>query len=365
VVDHKIKVDEKAVSTDYTRKAREKTSFVTAPTNTNINTTKPEKILIKDFLYIDSIKGKNLEINSCYEMSYENAKFYVFLCNIGKFSWDNIEGYHVPYILRVINGVRFKYIPVRMAETHLLKNYLNFFHADMFTCTSIKSYFISDHEAKLLNEINKYSDYAYGKYTFKAGKDLIVTLEDAQELYTFMDECYKKLLCQNIPGHNDKCGFIQINSEPAVPYCIKDGKQFLPIFYFEGSTESLMSLAVKLENWELAYLKFCFKVQGIKNELFNSDSCETIDLDSIKRCYSSESSFQQYWPSILADTCLVANQNSNHVNLSGVWVRPPLEVVHNENTIPRPLIEPAALITQSIPKIQNTYQNGWPANKLV
>jgi len=290
---------------------------------------------------------------------------------IGKFGWELFEGYYVPYIKRLVNGEHLKFVSVCMAEFQLLKNGLNYLHADMYTCTSVKSYFISDHEAQLLNLINKNAEYAYRKIPFVAGKDLVVTLEDAQEFYTFMEVCFKKLQCKITPGHNDKCGFIRINSESVVPYCTKDGKKFVPMFYFEGGIGRLRSQAVKLENWNLAYLKFCCKVQGIKTEFFDRDSCFANDLDIVKTYFPTESSFQEYWPSQLIDTHLLTNQQSNHVIPSGVWIKAPLEVLHDEHTIPSSLIEPAPqsipprVFTQSIPQIQNTHRNGWPANKLV
>eukprot|EP00102_Acyrthosiphon_pisum_P026104 XP_016663314.1 PREDICTED: uncharacterized protein LOC103310545 [Acyrthosiphon pisum] len=310
--------------------SEKRASFVdapTAPTMTNTNTAKRE--------------GKNC-----------------------KFAWQYFEGYYVPYIIRVINGEHLKFVSVRMAETHLLKDYLKCLHPDIYTCLSIKSYFITDDEAKVLNEINQHSDGVYAKDKFIAGKDHIVTLDDVQEFYTFMDVCLEKIQCKITPGRINKCGFVRINSESAVPYCTKDGQQFLPLFYFEGSTENVMPLAVTLDNWNLAYLKFCCKVQGIKAELYNSDSVESIDLDSIKSCYSSESFFEDYWPSRLVDTHLLIDQQSNHVHTSGAWIRAPIEVKQDKNIIPGALIEPAPPITQSIPKIQNTYRNGWPANKL-
>jgi len=64
----------------YINRAGKRTTFCNAPPKTNNNTTKVDDIILKDSVYIDSIKGKNLGTNSYYEMSYENAKLYVLLC---------------------------------------------------------------------------------------------------------------------------------------------------------------------------------------------------------------------------------------------------------------------------------------------
>ncbi|CAI6347618.1 unnamed protein product [Macrosiphum euphorbiae] len=283
----------------------------------------------------------------------------------GRFSWKFIAGHHIPYIIRVVNTEQLKFVSVRMAETQLLSNYLHYLHADIYTCTSVRSHFITESEAKLLNDINqKHADCIYGKEVFFAGKDYIVRLEDVHEFYMFIEVCYKKLLCNVTPGRREKCGFIRINSESVVPYCIKDDQKYVPLFYFEGETENLKHRAVKLENWNLAYLKFCCKVQGIRNELFASDSCTVTSLDDIKNYFPPETNFEEYWPAKVVDTQLLTNQKSTHVNPPGAWIRAPPEVVPAENTIPHNLTAPGPL-PASVPILMNTYQNGWPANQMV
>ncbi|XP_016661078.1 uncharacterized protein LOC107884108 [Acyrthosiphon pisum] len=283
----------------------------------------------------------------------------------GKFSWKYIGGYHIPYIVRVINGEHLKLVAVRIAENQLLGKYINYLHADnMYKCTSINSYLISNYEANLLNEINqKHANCFYGPEMFVAKIDVMVTLEDVQEFYTFMDVCYKTLVCNITSGHNDNFGFIRINSESIVPYCTNDGKKYVPIFYFECETEYVMSLAVKLENWNLAYVKFCCKVlQGLKNEFFDSVTWEMLNLDHIKNLYSPETNFEEYWPNMENIQCII-NQSSNRVNQPGAWFREP--EVPSENNIPHALIELAPLVPHSIPEDKNTHQNGWPANQMI
>lgn len=298
--------------------------------------------------------------------------------NIGHFGWKSIGGCNVPYIIRVISGEHLNYVSVRIAESQLLSNYLNYLHANIYTCTSVRSHFISESEAKLLNEINiKHSDQIYGKEQFQAGKDYIVRMEDVQEFYTFIEICYKKLLCNITPGRKEKCGFIRINSESVVPYCVKDDQKYVPLFYFEGETDNLKHRAVTLENWNLAYLKFCCKVQGIRNELFASDSCAVTSLDDIKNYFPPETNFEEYWPAKVVDTQLLTNQKSTHVNPPGAWIRaPPAVLPAQENilshsSLPSPapasaVVQPPAVVPPpSMPLSNNTYQNGWPANQMV
>ncbi|XP_029345760.1 uncharacterized protein LOC115034126 [Acyrthosiphon pisum] len=322
----------------YINRAGREVTLTNAPITTN-NTQKNQDKLPKDCEDVESIKGR--------------------------FSWKLIAGYHVPYIVRVINGEQLKFVSVRMAETQLLSNYLHYLHEDIYTCTSVRGYFITESEAKLLNNINKkHADHIYGKKVFFAGKDYVVRLEDVEEFYTFIEVCYKKLQCNITPGQREKCGFIRINSEFVVPYCIKDNQKYVPLFYFKGETDNLRHRAVQLKNWNLAYLKFCSKVQLIRNVLFASDSCTVASLDDIKNYYPPETNFEEYWPAKLVDTQLLINPKSTHVNPPGSWIRAPPEVGPAENTIAHTSTAPASL-PPSMPVMMNTYQNEWPANQMV
>jgi len=293
--------------------------------------------------------------------------FYVlfYIAHIGRFGWKLVDVYHIPYIIRVINGVKLQFVSVRMVETQLLSEYLHYLHANMYTCTSVRSYFITDSEAALLNDINNFhSDFAFGSAIFFARKDYIVLLEDAQEFYTFIDVCYKVLLSNDNTGRKKKCGYILFNFESVLPYAIKDDKKYIPLFCFESETKNLQHLTVKLENWNLAYLKFSCKLQGIINdEFFASDSCTVTRLDDIKKYFPPDTNFEEYWPAKVVDTYLLTNQKSTHVSSSSAWIRAPPEVVPPKNTISHTL--PAPVIPQSMPMIMNTYQNRCPPNQMV
>jgi len=206
-------------------------------------------------------------------------------------------------------------------------------------------------------------DHLYGKEMFHSGKDYIVRVEDFREFYSFIGTCYKKLKYNVTPDRKNKCGFIRINSQSVVPYCTNDGKICVPLFYFEGETENLKHHAVKLENWNLAYLKFCCKVQGIRNELFASDSCKVTSLDNIKNYFPPGTKFDEYWPSKVIDSPHLTNQ-STHVHPPGSWIIVPPEVVSAENTLPHTLTAQTPEIQQSMPVTTN-YQNECPTNQMV
>lgn len=284
----------------------------------------------------------------------------------GRFGWTSFDECHIPYIFRAGE----KYCAVRILESKLLNKYLSFLHSDIYSCTCIRSYYITDAESKLFNEINiKHCDNQFGRDQFTC-KDLVVRLSDAKEFYTFLDVCYTKLTAGTSPsvssgGHNkaEKCGFIRINKESVVPYTVKDGLQYVPLFYFEGETENLKLKAEKLEGWDLSYLKFCCKVQGIRNELFASETCSVISLSDIKSYFPPGTGFEDYWPNKVMDSQLLVSSKGG--GAGGGWTRqPPTPPVsktssvqnntskasHNARTGPLQTILPRGTSATSVPQ---------------
>ncbi|XP_028164058.1 uncharacterized protein LOC114355413 isoform X2 [Ostrinia furnacalis] len=235
----------------------------------------------------------------------------------GHFGWDMLGKCHIPYIYR--SGE--KYVAVRMVEIKLLNKYLNYLHADIYSCTCIRSYYITEVESRLLNEINnRHCDGQFGREPFTQ-KDLVVRLMDAYEFYNFLDVCYNKLL-RGTTNNKDKCGFIRINKESVVPYTVRDNQKFVPLFYFEGETDNLKLKADQLKGWDLSYLKFCCKVQGIRNELFASETCSVISLSDIKSYFPPGTEFEEYWPNKVVDSQLLISAKGS-VAGGGQWTRAP------------------------------------------
>ena len=113
----------------------------------------------------------------------------------------------------------------------------------------------------MLNEINiRHCERQFGKEMFST-KDLVVRITDAQEFYDFLEMCYNKLVKKQ-SNVNDRCGFFRINGESVVPYTSKDNTKFVPLFYFEGETDSLKQKSSAIDGWHLAYLKFCCKCRA-------------------------------------------------------------------------------------------------------
>lgn len=249
----------------------------------------------------------------------------------GRFGWFTLGKNHIPFILRTSE----RYVSVRMLELKVLQKYLTFLHQDVYNCTSIRSFYITDLEARVLNEINiRHCDYQFGKEQYTV-RDLIVRLTDSVEFYNFLEVCYNKL----VNGSNNpigRCGFIRINKESVVPYTVYNLEKYVPLFYFEGETENLKTKADQLEGWDLAYLKFCCKVQGIRNELFASDSCAVISLHDIKNYFPPGTLFEDYWPSKVVDNHLLINRKN--LPPAGQWTRQPQFVPTRPPPSPKPTV---------------------------
>lgn len=216
----------------------------------------------------------------------------------GLFGWTTLEGVHIPFILRQ----KEKFTAVRIIERTLLKRYLQALPKDVYSCTYIKSYFITDNEAKLLNEINlKHCDRQYGHELFSP-KDLVVHLSDVEQLYEFLSTCYHKLACP-LPsadgkgggGKEDRCGIFRVNGS-IVPYVRRNGTKFVPLSLFDGGEDdsegrTLDSKAETLEPWEASYLRFCCKMAGIEHELLKSPCAAVPAADAFR-----VSSVEEWWP---------------------------------------------------------------------
>lgn len=240
----------------------------------------------------------------------------------GRFGWGEFEKNPIPYILRVSGEKTEKYTSVRMVERKLLNKFLSVLPTEVNSCHCIRSYYITDSEAKLLNEINiKHTDLHFGKEAFTT-KDLVVKIAEAKEFYGFLDLCYKKLVLKK-SNASDKCGFFRINRESVVPYTVKDTIKYVPLFYFEGETDHLKLKSDSVDSWDLAYLKFCCKVQGIRNELFAADTCRVVALEEIKGHFPSGTTFEDYWP---AKGSIEPVHHSQRVS-AGNWTQKPVSVV--------------------------------------
>jgi len=185
---------------------------------------------------------------------------------------------------------------------------------------------ITDLEAKILNDINK-KHYGMDSQLF-AGKDYIVLLEEFFSMFSFLDKCYSKLVSNNASKYKHKCGFSYVDSVCVVPYCAVGDQKYLPLFCFEGDTDTLIERTVNFIDLNLAYLKFCCNVLGVRDELFDKDILAVVDFDHVKNSLPPETDFNYLWPSMLTDSFLITCKKSMHQNPPGSWFKVLPEVVN-------------------------------------
>ncbi|XP_005094503.1 uncharacterized protein LOC101846802 [Aplysia californica] len=147
----------------------------------------------------------------------------------GIFGWETIDGTSIPYILR--KGKKF--VSVRIVERKLLSKYPNTFPDELGKKDPLISYFITEAEATLLNEINTaHCDYEYGRNPFTV-KDLIVNLSEFGEFFKIVKKTFPADILAKIshessevvtsevkPDLSEFCGWIQINNTVS-PYILR------------------------------------------------------------------------------------------------------------------------------------------------
>lgn len=200
---------------------------------------------------------------------------------------------------------------VKIVETRVYRKYESWLHKDIYCCAKIKCWRMSQVEIKLFNEINfVHSDGQFSKQPFN-DSDIIIKLEDATSFYDFIMECCNKLL--NKPSTmTSPCGFIRINRESVVPYTLVGDKKYMPLFYFEGEIDNIKSDTIQITGWELSYLKFCCKVQGIRSELYDFEYISVICLDEIKKYFPANTEFEDFWPTKITESLLLNKPNQSH-----------------------------------------------------
>jgi len=209
----------------------------------------------------------------------------------GRFGWCEVAGVYLPVIYRSCNE---SFFSIRMVEKILLNKLLLTLPVEVYTCSIMYSFRVTEAEFKLLSEINAlHCDYKFGRERFNA-EDLLVKKDDMIEFYKFLDLCHRKMIMKK-STEKDRCGFIRIGGTSDVPYTQVEGVKFLPSFYFEGELDH--SKCVSLSGWDWSYLRFCCKVQGVKDELITGEVCEAVALQELRLYFAPGTSFVEYWPS--------------------------------------------------------------------
>ena len=234
----------------------------------------------------------------------------------GRFGWTQINSVSIPHLYRGLE----EYCAVRMVENQLLRRYLIYLPREITTLILVPSYFISQQEADLLNEINKTHCAAqFGKNPFTP-QDLVVKLQDVQSFHSFLRTCFKKLVNKH-HYHSKYCGFLRVDGQGIVPYTVKDTIKYIPLFYFHDETEILKKQTIVISNWELAYLKFCCKIQGIRKELLDTYTCYVVSLEVVRQHLPNKTLFEEWWPQRTSE--VIKLSSTSHPPIKYLSLLPP------------------------------------------
>lgn len=187
----------------------------------------------------------------------------------GQFGWERInQDEAVPVIVRS-NDVR--YSPVRIVETEIIKKF-EVLPQNVFQCITLKSFYLTSTEAKLLNNINfNHCNNRYGDGFFST-KDVIISANDVKELSSFLKISRDVFTPGLISKYSQKLGVVKITLDPQnptstilAPYITKAIAQpdlttrmvrFVPLklvepFEFHFGT----SVRAEPNDWDIMYLK--------------------------------------------------------------------------------------------------------------
>ncbi|CAH1797322.1 unnamed protein product [Owenia fusiformis] len=183
----------------------------------------------------------------------------------GIFGWTTVDGVSLPYLFREA-----KYVAVRMVELKLLFKYPNAYPEELKKRPPLMSHYVTEAEAKLLNEINiEHCESEFGRHQFTV-KDLVVRLEEFKDFYKIVKEAFPET--DNSRESKDEGdvqgGWLQINNT-VIPYILRNpvGK-LVPLSVVQYAAELLNG--VQIDGTTLPTEKEC---------TYFNDSCKKAGLN--------------------------------------------------------------------------------------
>lgn len=145
----------------------------------------------------------------------------------GQFGWETIsDDLAIPVIVRNNPGTLVRYSAVKIVEQEIIKKY-DALPQTVFQCITLKSFYLTTCEAKLLNLINfNHCNNRYGDSFFSI-KDVIISAHDAKSLARFLNTSLEFFTQENPKGST--VGIIRLHIDPSqgsdftmlIPYLIK------------------------------------------------------------------------------------------------------------------------------------------------
>ena len=235
----------------------------------------------------------------------------------GKWKWTIVPNNTcIPQILRYEpDGSCQGYLSVLMLEKTLLEPFLKTLPYEVITNPTIFSHKVTSSERRLLYEINNdHCNSSFGR-TELFMNDLLVRSEDFCQYFTYLSLCQARISPQRLDGEK-RFGFLRINNTSDVPYVVVRGQKMIPLFYFEEAGGGGVR-EVDVSGWDWTYLRFCCKVQGVKQAMLTGSSCPCVSQGDLKTLLPMGTSFQEYWP----EKDFINKVSDSRTSKVGGWTR--------------------------------------------
>ncbi|XP_022252809.1 uncharacterized protein LOC106468740 isoform X2 [Limulus polyphemus] len=240
------------------------------------------------------------------------------------FGWVTVGNIHLPFIFRLCQ----KYVAVKIVQQEMVKKFTGLLPPYVFTCTNIKSHYITKREAKLWNEINgHHCGFQFGEEDFTT-KDLIVSLADVIQFYDFLKLCQEKLSSSPSSDYTLKkdCGLLKVN-ETIIPYVQTEVSKIVPACMLPENV--LHSATTEGTQWDVAYMRFLCQVAGLDKTKVKLDTT-FVAVDKLSTT-SPESGIviAEWWPETIP---LVRKPASSHHAPSDTNVTNKVTVIDSKTT---------------------------------
>lgn len=145
----------------------------------------------------------------------------------------------------------------------------------MFSCINIRSYYLTDKEAALLNEINtQHSDCFFGYETYTA-KDVVVCLQDVFTLHTFLQTSREIFQVGLSKSQVDWLGFVNISGSLIAPFITKPGatppRRFVPQSLIGHKVLLDKVQRVEMDEWDASYIRMLLIYSGMDHANLTPD----------------------------------------------------------------------------------------------
>jgi hypothetical protein len=264
----------------------------------------------------------------------------------GVFGWEIVNDISLPIIFREDERL----VPVRLVEAKIIAKFSNILPWTVFSCINIRSYYVTENEATLLNEINNLHCDRYFGYEPFSIKDVVVCLQDVFTLHKFLETSKDIFLMGLAKSQISNLGFVNISGSLIVPYIGKTSpdsttvRKFVPQSLIQSHVLLVKVEKLEMNEWDASYLRMLLIYSGL-------EQLQIVAQDTL--CLLSDLN----WDSCLCALHIEECSPPNTINKPNTHTTTKVTVPKNEYGHPQP--SPAHTARQAH---QNNVDPSWPLN---